>query len=198
MTQALLLSGGMDSVAIAWWKRPEVAITIDYGQRAAAAEIRAAAAVCEELGIRHVVQSADLAALGSGDLAGRPELAEAPVSEWWPYRNQMLVTIGAMAAIPLKVRTLMIGCLSTDGTHVDGRKEFVEAMDGLLAMQEGGMRLVAPAVGMSAAELIGASRVPADILAWSHSCHVAEYACGICRGCQKHYETLEELGRAPY
>ena len=31
----LLLSGGMDSIAIAWWKRPQWAITFDYGQTAA-------------------------------------------------------------------------------------------------------------------------------------------------------------------
>ena len=35
--RALLLSGGMDSIALAFWKRPEIAITIDYGQRAAEA-----------------------------------------------------------------------------------------------------------------------------------------------------------------
>ena len=32
MKTALLLSGGMHSVAIAWWRRPNIAITIDYGQ----------------------------------------------------------------------------------------------------------------------------------------------------------------------
>ena len=198
MSTALLLSGGMDSVAIAWWRRPEVAVTIDYGQRAATAELRAAAAVCAELGIEHLVQRVDLAALGSGDMAGRPKLAEAPVPEWWPFRNQMLVTLAAMAVIPKGARRLLIGCLATDGAHADGRAAFVESMDGLLAMQEGGMRLEAPAIGMTAVELIRASGVPPETLAWAHSCHVAEHACGMCRGCQKHYETLEALGHAPY
>ena len=198
MTDALLLSGGMDSVAIAWWKRPGIAITVDYGQKAAAAEIRAAAAVCAKLGIRHVVQSTDLSAIGSGAMSGQPQLPEAPVPEWWPYRNQMLVTLGAMIGIPQGVRNLMIGCLSTDRTHADGRWEFVKAMDGLLAMQEGGMRVAAPAIEMTAVELISVSGVPAEVLSWAHSCHVADYACGMCRGCQKHYETLEALGREPY
>lgn len=40
--KALLLSGGMDSISVAFWKRPEIAISIDYGQRAAEAEITAA------------------------------------------------------------------------------------------------------------------------------------------------------------
>lgn len=51
MKTALLLSGGMDSLAIAWWKRPDIAITLDYGQEAADAEKRASAAVCAQLGI---------------------------------------------------------------------------------------------------------------------------------------------------
>ena len=134
----------------------------------------------------------------SGKRADRPKLAEAPVPEWWPFRNQMLVTLAAMAVIPKGARRLLIGCLATDGAHADGRAAFVESMDGLLAIQEGGMRLEAPAIGMTAVELIRASGVPPETLAWAHSCHVAEHACGMCRGCQKHYETLEALGHAPY
>ncbi|EOE6681447.1 hypothetical protein ACNZ7R_01700 [Enterobacter hormaechei] len=39
----------MDSIAIAWWKRPDIALTLDYGQQAANAEIKAATATCEAL-----------------------------------------------------------------------------------------------------------------------------------------------------
>ncbi|MGG5819342.1 7-cyano-7-deazaguanine synthase [Falsiroseomonas sp. HW251] len=198
MTAALLLSGGMDSVALAWWLRPEFAVTVDYGQRPAAAEVRAAGTVCEELGIRHLVVRADLRELGSGDMAGGPPLPEAPVPEWWPYRNQMLVTLAAMRVIPLGVQRLLIGCLSTDGAHADGRPEFVGTMDALLRLQEGGLRLQAPAIEMTGPELIRKSGVPRELLAWAHSCHVADAACGLCRGCHKHYETLQELGEPPY
>ena len=198
MKTALLLSGGMDSIAIAWWRRPDIAVTIDYGQKAAPAEIRSATAVCAELGIRHIVCEANLGTLGSGDMAGRPQLAEAPVPEWWPFRNQMLVTLSAMALLHEGVRRLLIGCLATDGIHADGRAAFVGAMDSLLAMQEGGVRLEAPAIGMTAVELIRVSGVPPEVLAWAHSCHVSAHACGMCRGCQKHYEILEALGHAPY
>lgn len=198
MRTALLLSGGMDSACIAWWRRPEVGITLDYGQKPAAAEVRAAGAICAELGMEHLVLHADLAALGSGDMASRPKLAEAPVPEWWPFRNQMLVTLAAMLGISKGVDRLLIGCLATDGRHADGRASFVEAMDALLAMQEGGMRLEAPAISMTAVALVRASGAPHEFLAWTHSCHVADHACGMCRGCQKHYETLEGLGHAPY
>ncbi|RUW76172.1 7-cyano-7-deazaguanine synthase, partial [Mesorhizobium sp. M1E.F.Ca.ET.063.01.1.1] len=29
----LLFSGGLDSSALAWWLRPELCVTINYGQR---------------------------------------------------------------------------------------------------------------------------------------------------------------------
>ena len=103
-----------------------------------------------------------------------------------------------MSAISKGVDRLLIGCLASDGRHADGRAEFVRAMDALLGMQEGAMRVEAPAISMTAVELALASGVPPELLAWSHSCHVADHACGMCRGCQKHYETMEALGHAPY
>ncbi|HFU2422962.1 TPA: 7-cyano-7-deazaguanine synthase, partial [Klebsiella variicola] len=39
----------MDSVCIAWWKKPEVAFTVDYGQKAANAEVQAAEQICKIL-----------------------------------------------------------------------------------------------------------------------------------------------------
>jgi 7-cyano-7-deazaguanine synthase len=198
VTSALLLSGGMDSTAIAYWRRPEVAITIDYGQGPAAGEIRAAEAVSHVLGIEHYILRCDLSALGSGDMAGLAALEMAPIPEWWPYRNQMLVTLAAMKAVGLGVDALLIGCLVTDGQHADGREAFVAALDNLLQLQEGQMRLEAPAITLTASQLIQRSEIPMEILSWAHSCHVGEYACGLCRGCHKHYETLKALGYAPY
>lgn len=198
MKVALLLSGGMDSIAIAYWKRPAIAVTIDYGQRPAAGEVRASGAVAEALGIEHHLVSADLSALGSGDMAETGALDIAPLSEWWPFRNQMLVTLAAMRTIALGVERLLIGTLKTDGRHADGRPEFIQAMNAVQRLQEGEMMLEAPAIELTAAELIRTSGVPMDVLAWAHSCHVADYACGMCRGCRKHYETLQELGVDPY
>ncbi len=198
MSTALLLSGGMDSIAIAHWFRPEIAITIDYGQRPAAGEIRASQAVSNVLGIEHHIVRADLAALGTGDMAGVAALDVAPVSEWWPFRNQMLVTLAAMKCASLRTKRLFIGSLKTDERHADGRPEFVARLNALLQQQEGGMTLEAPAIGLTAVELIKKSGIPMEVLAWAHSCHVSEFACGLCRGCRKHFETLRELGETPY
>ena len=194
---AILLSGGIDSIALAYRYRPGVAFTIDYGQLAANGELRAAATVVEELGIEHEVIHVDLRTIGSGDLAGSSAHAIAPVPEWWPFRNQMLVTLAAMRGVTRGVTRILLGTVKGDREHADGRREFVAAMDRTLGLQEGGVRLEAPAIDMTAVELVQWSRVPLDLLAYAHSCHVAEFACGVCRGCHKHYRTFEALG-APY
>ena len=194
----LLLSGGMDSIAIAWWKRPQVAFTVDYGQRAANAEIAAASTVCEALGIRHEVVRADCSLLGSGDMAGTAALSLAPVPEWWPYRNQLVITLSAMAGLRLGVTNLMIGAVASDQVHADGTPGFVSSISGLMAMQEGGVTITAPAQYLTAVELVKESGVPREILAWAHSCHTGEAACGSCRGCVKHFLTLQALGYEPY
>jgi 7-cyano-7-deazaguanine synthase len=198
MTTAILLSGGMDSISLAYWLRPEIAVTVDYGQRAAAAEFRASEAVAEVLGMRHLKITLSAGGLGSGSMVGTATLAIAPRPEWWPYRNQLLVTAAAAAAITYGARRLLIGTLKTDGHHADGRKEFVQQLSALLEMQEGGMTLEAPAIDMSAEELVRRSGIPMEVLAWSHSCHVSDYACGDCGGCRKHYRTMSAIGVTPY
>jgi 7-cyano-7-deazaguanine synthase len=188
----------MDSVALAFWKRPEFAYTVDYGQLAAAGEVRAAAVVAAELGISHRIIRVDCRSLGSGDMAGEPPSAAAPVSEWWPFRNQLILTLAGARALEDRVYELMIGAVRTDGRHADGRLDFFTRADALFSMQEGGLRIRAPAIAMNTVELVRTASIPHGLLAWSHSCHVATHACGTCRGCIKHAETMKILGRDDY
>jgi 7-cyano-7-deazaguanine synthase len=183
--KALLLSGGYDSTALAWRERPGLALTVDYGQLPAAGEIRASRAICSALDIRHEIVSVDLRKLGSGDMSGLPPLPNAPSSEWWPFRNQLLLTIAAMRAIQSGACTLLIGTVKTDSFHADGRLEFLHNFNRLLEAQEGSIQVEAPGIATDTAELIRSSGIPREIIAWCHSCHVAEWACGWCRGCQK-------------
>lgn len=195
MKNALLLSGGMDSLTLAWWKRPDLAITLDYGQRAAEAEKHTSAQVCRELGIRHEIISVDCSSLGSGDMAGTSPNTAAQTTDWWPYRNQLLITLAGARAMARDMQTLFIGTVRSDGeSHRDGTHEFVQKMDELMEYQEGRLRVIAPAIALSTVELIRLSGVPPGLLAWSHSCHKANIACGDCRGCNKYIETYEELG----
>lgn len=195
MKTGLLLSGGMDSLSIAWWKRPDWAITIDYGQKAAAAEKLASERVCKELGIEHEFIHIDCSSLGSGDMAHAAPNSLATTSDWWPYRNQLLVTLACMRAISRGVGTLYIGTVKSDGeSHTDGTPEFVALIDNLMSFQEGGLHIVAPAIEHTTADLVRVAHVPSSLLAWAHSCHKADFACGNCRGCYKYLATYNELG----
>lgn len=194
MTTALLLSGGMDSSALAWWLRPDIAITIDYGQLAAQAEIAAATAICDLLQIRHVVVSVDCRAFGSGDMAGEAANPHAPATDWWPYRNQMLITFAGMKAIAMSASHLLIGTVASDGMHADGRSRFFELINELMMFQEGQLSVEAPAIAMTTVELVRQSGIPPSALAWAHSCHKANVSCGQCRGCNKYFEVYHELG----
>lgn len=194
---ALLLSGGIDSTALAYLLRPRYAITVDYGQTAATAEITASRAVCEELGIGHEILRVNSSQVGAGNMLPDRRAQQvsplAPTPEWWPFRNQLIITLAAARAVALDVRRLIIGTVKTDREHRDGLPEFVSLMDRMLRMQEGEIGLEAPAAEMESVELVRLSEIPLPILSWSHSCHRSPFSCGSCRGCVKHQCVLAEL-----
>lgn len=190
---AILLSGGIDSTCLAYWKRPEYGFTVDYGQVPAKGEIRAATYIANKMGINHEVLRVDCRGLGSGDLAGSQPLAIAPVSEWWPFRNQLLITIAAMRAVSLQIELLMVGSIGSDDTHADGRPTFFKRMDEIIHAQEGGLRIKAPGIHVSSLDLVKESHIPISFLHWTFSCHRSEYACGNCRGCNKRSGLFTEL-----
>jgi 7-cyano-7-deazaguanine synthase len=191
---ALLLSGGMDSIALAYGLRPDLCITIDYGQRAAGGEIRASSAICAALNLKHRLLKVDCSEVGSGDMSSRPAIDIAPVPEWWPFRNQLLITFAAAVAIQEGISSVSIGSVVTDGAHADGRPEFFRGMRELIRQQEGSIVLDTPAIDKTTVELCRLVQIPFTLLAWAHSCHVAPYACGKCRGCCKHRDCMKELG----
>ena len=101
-----------------------------------------------------------------------------------------------MKAIALGATRLYIGTVSSDGGHRDGTTDFVGLIDDLLRYQEGGLRVEAPAIGMTTQELVKTAQVPENVLAWAHSCHKANLPCGDCRGCNKYNQSMFDLGYA--
>jgi len=194
--KALLFSGGIDSTAIAAWQRPDILVTVDYGQAPAGGELRAATAIAERLGLRHQVIRIDCRQLGQGHLAGREASPLGAAPEWWPYRNQWLVTVCAMRFVSEGLRDVLIGTVAGDEVHRDGRPAFVDALDMLLSLQEGGVRLRAPAIGLRSEDLLERAPGVAGLLPWTFSCHVADQACGQCRGCAKHRMVLGNARRS--
>ena len=189
----LLLSGGVDSTSVAAWTRPELAVSIDYGQVCARAE---RAAVEIGLPVRHLQLSA--AELGRGLLAepfdGRDVGDDGGAAEFWPFRNQLLITAAAAVAYDAGLSRVLVGTVRTDGSrHVDGTVEFVQRMSELCGMQEGGISVDAPAIEMSTVELVEVSEAPMSLLGWTHSCHTGDVACGRCPGCAKRNAVFNDL-----
>lgn len=194
MRDLLLLSGGIESSAIAAWLRPALNLTIDYGQRAARAEIQASKQICTELNLVHDVLHVPIPDLGAGTLSPNACAEVSAHPEFWPFRNQFLITLGAMFATKQGCSTIIIGTVRTDIRHRDGSPEFIMAMSRLLSMQEGGITLTTPALNMKTIDLIRKSRIEEGVLAWTHSCHVENLACGSCNGCVKHSSIMQEIG----
>jgi 7-cyano-7-deazaguanine synthase len=194
MSEVLLLSGGIDSIALAAWRRPAYCLTIDYGQLPAASEIAASSMVCEALGLTHEILRIPIAQLGAGVLAGKPQSPASPNPEFWPFRNQFLITLAAMKALDLQSERVIIGTVASDKRHADGNENFVLQMSALLRMQEGSIMLDAPAIKYSSLALVRESRIDLSVLAWAHSCHRSNIACGHCPGCSKHSEIMQSIG----
>jgi 7-cyano-7-deazaguanine synthase len=197
MKTGLLLSGGMDSAAIAFWKRPDIAFTVDYGQVSAKGEIKASRIITNELQIAHEIISVDCKSLGFGQLVGKDQIELSPAPEWLAFRNQLLLTLTAIKAINLEVKILLFGSVKTD-CFKDGSSEFFDKINSVFEMQEGSIKVEVPAITFSTCELIKKSSIPSSLLAWAFSCHVAEFPCGNCNGCNKNISVWEELGHKTY
>jgi len=194
MSEVLLLSGGIDSIALAAWRRPARCLTIDYGQRPAIAEIEAASEVCRQLDLVHDVIEVPINRLGSGVLAGQSGSEFSPNEEFWPFRNQFLLTLGAMYAMRYSLNSVLIGTVSSDQRHVDGSIKFLSQIAALTTLQEGKIDISAPAIHLTSLELVKISNTDSAILGWAHSCHASNLACGTCPGCTKHSETMRAIG----
>lgn len=195
MKKLLLLSGGLDSAAVAIMERPAEALFIDYGQKPAQGERAAALQIARTLDLPFSELTVDCSGIGSGLLAGQDPSMLAPTDEWWPFRNQLLVTLAAGWSIDRGFRTILLGTVASDGArHTDGSTDFVASLDKLVAMQEGSIRVHAPAIEMSSVDLVVNSRITKSIIGWTHSCHRQKLACGACPGCVKRLQVLEATG----
>lgn len=192
--RVLLFTGGLDSTALAWMLKPDKLVFFDYGQRPAKGEERASRAIAAALGIDLDIRGVNLSAFGHGTMSvsGTPLASASKAPEFWPYRNQMLITLAAMAYAAEPLTEISVGTVVGDDAHPDGSREFVSAMDGLVKLQSG-VRVLAPAIDMTTGQLVSKAAVPKSILGWTFSCHTGEWACGYCRGCNKHRQVIECL-----
>lgn len=190
----LLFSGGIESTCLAILHRPDVLLTVDYGQACAEGELRAANHIARRLTLRHETVRAPLAHLGAGDLAASAPATGGEATEFWPYRNQMLVTLAAMRFEREGLREILIGTIQSDQIHADGTPEFVDAISAALTSQNSGLSLIAPAISYTTEQVVRASGISNEMLGWTFSCHRSNVACGVCRGCNKSIAVLRAMG----
>ncbi len=194
MRTAILLSGGVDSICLAYLLKPDFAYTIDYGQISADREIYISKLICEKLNICHEIIKVDCESLGSGSMANKTSLKISPSTEWWPYRNQLLITLALMKALKNDVDEIHLASVKSDSFHKDGTKEFYELINNLSQYQEGKIKVICRTIDYYSHELVNTYKVPLELILMAHSCHQSNIACGICSGCLKQLRIRQELG----
>jgi 7-cyano-7-deazaguanine synthase len=142
----ILLSGGLDSAANLAFCRakddPVLALTADYGQRAAAREISAAKALADHFDVPHrVVDLRWLGDLGGSALTEKartiPDLETARLDEraeaektaaavWVPNRNGVLINVAAAFAERIGATQVVVGFNAEEAlTFPDNSTEFL-------------------------------------------------------------------------
>jgi 7-cyano-7-deazaguanine synthase len=215
MRAVVLLSGGLDSATTLAIARSEGftchALSVDYGQRHSA-ELEAAARVARHLGaVEHRTMSVDLAGIGGSALTDdRLPVPEQPAAgipiTYVPARNTMLLSLALGWAEVLEAQDIFIGVNAIDYSgYPDCRPEFIAAFEKLAALAtragvEGSpVRIHAPLIRMSKAEIVSRGRELGVDLSLTVSCYQADdagRACGRCDSCRLRRSGFEAAGIA--
>jgi 7-cyano-7-deazaguanine synthase len=206
----VLLSGGLDSATVLAAARSEGVecwgLSFDYGQRHRH-ELAAAGAIAHAMGVaRHVVMPLDLRVFGGSALTADVEVPKdrdsaemesgIPIT-YVPARNLMFLSVAAGLAEVAQASEIHIGVNAVDYSgYPDCRPEFIESFErtvnlGTKAGVEGQkLRVVAPLVTMSKAQIIRFGAGLGIDYALTHSCYdplVSKdgtvLACGRCDSC---------------
>ncbi len=185
MIKAVLLSGGIESILLTYDVKPDIAITVDYGQKSANSEIKSSKYICNKLNILHKIIKVNLSL---DELTYYEEN-----KEWIPFRNQFLITIVAMNLFKYKIKELYIGSILDDNKFMDNRKDFINAINQLLEYQEGKIKVIAPYIDKSILNIIKTTNIPLNIISVAHSCTDSNIPCGKCQSCLKNATVIYTL-----
>jgi 7-cyano-7-deazaguanine synthase len=213
----VLLSGGLDSATALAVSRAEGkvchALSFRYGQRHDI-ELAAAARVAAALGAAsHRVLALDLGTLGGSALTadipvpkGRSEhdMAEGIPPTYVPARNTLFVAYAIAAAEVVQADEIVLGVNVLDSSgYPDCRPAWLSAMQevarlGTKAGVEGRpVRLVAPLIQMTKAEIIRTGAALGVDYGLTHSCYdprPSGAACGACDACILRRRGFEQAG----
>lgn len=215
MKSVALLSGGLDStVSLAQGLLETdvvLALTFDYGQKAARRECEAARGLCAHWGIEHRIVALPFlgeitgTALVSG---GIPEPAEEALDDpvqaritasavWVPNRNGLFINVGACFAESLGAELLITGFNREEAaTFPDNSPEFVAAVNGSLAFSTANqLMVVSYTQRLDKVEIVGLGRrlgIPWPLI-WS-CYHGGDRPCGRCESCLRFARAFRHAG----
>ncbi len=200
----VLLSGGLDSATTLAIARASgfdcYALSIDYGQRHRA-ELSAAAAVAAALGASEQrVLRLTLAEFGGSALTDAS--IEVPVDgvqpgipvTYVPARNTVMLSLALAWAEVLGSRDIFIGVNAVDYSgYPDCRPEYIAAFERMAnlatkaAVEGAALKIHAPLIDLSKAEIIGLGNDLGVDYRLTVSCYQADAggrACGVCDSCR--------------
>jgi len=209
----VLLSGGLDSATVLAMARSQGfqchALSVDYGQRHHA-ELAAAQRVASVLGAyEHRVISIDLTAFGGSALTDNriavPEQASSGIPlTYVPARNTIMLSLALAWAEVLQAQDIFIGVNAVDYSgYPDCRPAFIAAFEQMAnlatkaAVEGKKLKLHAPLMEMSKAEIIRQGRQLGVDYALTVSCYQADEqgrACGRCDSCRLRREGFQSAG----
>lgn len=212
----IVLSGGLDSavnLSIATEKRNIVcAITFDYGQRAARAEIKAAQKLAKHYKIKHetiklpwlkqITESAlvnknkNVPKIKKSDFEGNnKDFHQTAKAVWVPNRNGAFINIAAAFAESLKAETLILGFNKEEAaTFPDNSKDFIKAINESLKYST--LRKVKVECftdNMMKNDIIKKAIKTKCPLDYIYSCYMGEkLMCGKCESCSRTIKAAKE------
>ncbi len=218
MAAIVLLSGGLDSTVNLKQARDEdgvaLALTFDYGQRAAAREAACARFMCQQLQVPfRLLQLPWLADICATALVNRrvsvvevrPEQLDQPAvtsgetarAVWVPNRNGVFANIGAAFAESLSADSVVAGFNAEEAmTFPDNSPSFVAATNACLRLStRTGVRLLSYTQHLEKADIVRLGRrIGAPIPSiWSCYLGQAEH-CGRCESCARLERALRQAG----
>lgn len=186
----LLLSGGIESVTLLHLQAPSTRLYplfIDYGQRAAQAEYRAAQAQCQHLDL--TLKRLDMSAVGEGLREGQEKRLHVPIA----HRNLSILSLAVSYAALRDAATILIALNQEDRlAYPSASDEFVNLF-ARIAYTLSAVRVDTPFSTLTKAQIIALGLSVHVDYAQSYSCLLGyETQCGVCPQCEKRRSAFME------
>jgi len=189
-----------------------LALTFDYGQKAAKREIESAAAICKKQDIPHKVidlpwyrqfpsaliqEQIPIPDLNPKQLDQLSVTKKTAQAVWVPNRNGVMVNVACSLAEAMVANNVIVGFNKEEGrTFPDNSQEFVKSLNRALDFSTNhNVSVVAPMIEMNKTEIVEwcvSQNVDFTNL-WS--CYRGDdRMCGQCESCQRSHRALENGG----